>query len=241
MEDQNKFLDILEELKQIAGTQGGTLQKKEIKAYLSDMELTEEQWRAIYQYLRTNQIQIEGEEEISQAEIRERLSDRQEQEIFRFLQGEKQLRDQIIESRISTVKKLAKRYKNRSVLQEELIAEGNLGLMNGISVIEADVQRYLQEDGAVDLESFLGTIEMEIIHAMEQFIDQTTGEQDQEATVLAKMNLLHEAAKYMTEEIGRVPTMEELSEYTKISREEIGQMMGLSEDAKRVASPDIAQ
>ena len=73
---------------------------------------------------------------------------------------------------------------------------------------------------------------------MESYIDETTTEKDWESTVLAKTNLLHEAAKYMTEEMGRVPTIEELSEYTKIAREEIKDIMGLSEDAKRVARPE---
>lgn len=50
--------------------------------------------------------------------------------------------------------------------------------------------------------------------------------------ILAKTNLLNEAAKYMTEEIGRVPTIDELSEYTKISREEINNLRGLSEVPK---------
>ena len=62
-----------------------------------------------------------------------------------------------------------------------------------------------------------------------------SNDKDWEDAVLAKTNLLHEAAKYMTEELGRVPTVQELSDYTKISKEEISNIMGLSEDAKRVA------
>ena len=46
----------------------------------------------------------------------------------------------------------------------------------------------------------------------------------------------HEAAKYLTEENGNIPSKEELSEYTKIPVEEIKRIMGLSEDTKRVAS-----
>ena len=48
-------------------------------------------------------------------------------------------------------------------------------------------------------------------------------------------NLLNEAAKYMTEEMGRVPTKEELSEYTKIPVDEIRGIMGLSKDTQRIA------
>ena len=73
---------------------------------------------------------------------------------------------------------------------------------------------------------------------MEQYIDEQTESKDQEQAMLAKTNLLNEAAKYLTEEIGRVPTIEELSKYTKIDREEIGRLRGLSEDAKRVADSE---
>ena len=51
--------------------------------------------------------------------------------------------------------------------------------------------------------------------------------------MLAKTNLLHEAVKYMTEEMGRMPTLEELSEYTKISGREIKEISGLSKEVKK--------
>ena len=77
---------------------------------------------------------------------------------------------------------------------------------------------------------------MEIVNAMESFIDMETSGKDWENAMLAKANLLHEAAKYLTEENGNIPSKEELSEYTKIPVEEIKRIMGLSEDTKRVAS-----
>ena len=61
-------------------------------------------------------------------------------------------------------------------------------------------------------------------------------DKDWENTVIAKINLLHEAAKYLTEESGSIPTKEELSEYTKIPAREIDSIMNISEDTKRVAS-----
>ncbi|MDO4166175.1 MAG: sigma-70 domain-containing protein [Eubacteriales bacterium] len=266
MEDQNKFLEILEDVKGIAKAQNNRLTQQEIKDYLSDMALSEEQWKAVYQYLGANHIHVEGyayipqetsgEETSSdqdrelgraeknrslyQMELRQLPPDRKEillYEIGQFLRGENQYRDRIIESRLHQVVEIAQRYTKYAVPVEELIAEGNLGLLNGMMLVEADRERFLLEEGSVNIQAFLELLEQEVIRGMEQFIDQETESRDQESTMLAKTNLLHEAAKYMTEEIGRVPTIEELSEYTKISREEIHQIMGLSEDAKRVASP----
>lgn len=284
MEDQSRFLEMLEEIKMIAHSQQGKLTQEEVKQYLSDMELSEEQIRAVFQYLGANDIQIEGylyipsEKEKEEAaarnektaenkknnameeadteaavtdraeqnrriyqqeltELKRSMSDDKEECITRFLQGEDTFRNRIVEKYLELVMERAVKYKNRSVLLEEVIAEGNLGLLTGMEVIAGNRGRYLGEGGRPDMDAFVETLDREITQAMESYIDGMTEEKDWESTVLARTNLLHEAAKYMTEEIGRVPTREELSEYTKISLTEIEQIMGLSEDARRVAEP----
>lgn len=159
-----------------------------------------------------------------------------DEEILGFLRGDKDLRDRIIESRLEYVLKLSGKYGKRGIPKDELVAEGNLGLLEGMRIIEADVERYIKADGTVDVDAFWGTLEIEAKAAMERYIDLETETKDNESAMLAKTNLLHEATKYMAEEIGRIPTVEELSEYTRISVKEILQIMGLSEDAARVAN-----
>lgn len=288
MEDQNKFLELLDDIKGIARAQDSCMTKQELQSYLSGMQLSEEQWEAVYQYLGANGIKVEGyryipepesigsasgeaadrqasrkNKSLSKAKRKGKDADRAAQNRYlyqlelqklpgdrmeiplaqmqRFLQGESDLRDLIIESRLSQVLEIAGRYSKRSVAIEELIAEGNLGLLYGMSQIEAEPEKYLQEDGTVDAALFLGTLEQAVIHAIEQMIDAEMEAKDGENWMLAKMNLLHEAAKFLTEEFGRVPLVKELSEYTRISEEEIRQIMGLSEDAKRIASPSGRQ
>lgn len=283
MEDQNKFLELLEDIKGIAKAQDGCMTKQELQSYFSDMQLSEEQWKAVYQYLGANGIKVEGYHYIPepepvepaqgqaatgqqsqkskrspsgtkkkrkdtdraarnrylyQLELQKLPGDRMEipvAQMQRFLQGESNLRDIIIESRLSQVVEIAGRYRRRSVPVEELIAEGNLGLLYGMSQIEAEPEKYMQENGEVDVPLFLETLEQAVIRAIEQMIDAETEAKDRETSMLAKTNLLHEAAKFLTEELGRVPLIKELSEYTRISEEEIRQIMGLSEDAKRIA------
>lgn len=162
----------------------------------------------------------------------------EEGQILAFLQGDDNLKNTIIEKYLQKVIKIADNYKKRNVPADELIAEGNVGLLIAMRIIEQNRKEYILSDGTPDKKKFFGTLDMEITHAMEVYIDDMTESADWENAVLAKTNLLHEAAKYMTEEIGRVPTIDELSEYTKISGEEIKDIMGLSEDAKRVASRD---
>ena len=287
MEEQSKFLEMLEDMKEIARAQENQLTREEIRDYLGDMELSEEQWQAVYRYLGACRIRVPGYEYVAEdilekenivgsplakgssgkgksekealydgrkmssalagsskiqkryhQDLRNLPSDRQNvplQEIEKYLKGDLQYRDQIIESRLHQVVEIAERYKKYAVPLEELIAEGNLGLLHGMMKVEADRENLVLPDGAADVPAFLKLLEQEVITAIEQLINQETESKGQEAAMLAKTNLLHESAKYLTEENGKVPTVQELSEYARVPAGEIRQIMGLSEDAKRVA------
>lgn len=161
-----------------------------------------------------------------------------EDTILGFLKGDDSVRGVIIENYLQKVVELAGKYQKRNVAMDEIIAEGNVGLMTAMQIIGQNRQEYILKNGSLDYEKFFGTLNLEITHAMEIYIDEMTESKDWESAMLAKTNLLHEAAKYMAEEMGRMPTVEELSEYTKISRDEIKDIMGLSEDAKRVAQAE---
>lgn len=152
----------------------------------------------------------------------------------RFLEGDSQIRNEIMQGYLDYVLEIAGDYKKRNVLLEEVIAEGNMGLLNAMGVLEQGRESFLAENGQPDMERIHSVIEMEIRQAMEMMIDDMTEKKDWEDTILAKINLLHEAAKYLAEEMGRTATQEELSEYTKIPIEEIRDIIDLSKDAKKV-------
>lgn len=166
----------------------------------------------------------------------ERLSGdlgKEEAMLLSFLKGGFSLKNVIIEKYLHKVVEFAQRYKKRNVPLDEVIAEGNLGVMAAMQIIMENHEEYILPGGGVDIAKFFGTLEMETIHAMECYIDGRTDSKDWENTMLAKTNLLHEAVKYMTEEMGRMPTLEELSEYTKISGREIKEISGLSKEVKK--------
>ena len=166
----------------------------------------------------------------------ERLSGdlgKEEAMLLSFLKGDFSLKNVIIEKYLHKVVEFAQRYKKRNVPLDEVIAEGNLGVMAAMQIIMENHEEYILPGEVVDIAKFFGTLEMETIHAMECYIDGMTDSKDWENTMLAKTNLLHEAVKYMTEEMGRMPTLEELSEYTKISEREIKEISGLSKEVKK--------
>ena len=160
--------------------------------------------------------------------------------IQKFMDGDKNARNRFVENRLAQVVKIARNYADRENVKkgitgmDELIAEGNVGLLEAISVIEENKKNFV-DNNVPNFDSIDGAIYMEVTNAIESLLDTVTSDKDWESAVLARTNLLNEAAKYMTEEMGRVPTKEELSEYTKIPVDEIRGIMGLSKDTQRIA------
>lgn len=229
MENQEKFLEMLQEIREIAAAQQNKMTKEEIARYLGVDSLSEEQMQAVYRYLGESGITVEGYQSVSV--VREPL-EQEEDMIVSFLRGEDSVRDSLVEMRLAKVAELAKKYEGHGLPREEIIAEGNMGLMVGMRIVERNREEFLLADGSLDREKFFGTLDMEVVHAMENYIDGENAFKDWENAVLAKANLLHEAMKYLAEEMGRVPDVGELSEYTKMEPEEIRRIMDLSRDGK---------
>lgn len=302
MENQERFMELMEELRQIATTQHNFITKEDIVSYLEDMDINSTQMDAVYNYLSALGVVVEGHHYVSDIstphtggsrtdidDTQVKIGDEKNQKINRikskkkaassknkkteigraernrvlykrdldkvetaegdellglvadFLEGDDKARERFIENRLKLVLKLAEKYRKMDIVSggivpiEEVIAEGNLGLLLGVNVIRSDSDKFIDNYGKPDLDGIDELLRIEIIRSIETFIDGHMSGRDMENAMLARINLLHEAAKYMTEEMGRLPLKEELSEYTKIPVEEIEQIMCLSEDAKRIS------
>lgn len=339
MEEQEKFLEIVDELRGIARSQENRLSKEEIRRYLDGMGLSEQQFMAVYQYLGANRVEVEGyryvppvqegvngdglqqgkeingdgsqQEEtagygLQQWEIdgdssrqggltgdglqqwmakkasagamakkasagamakkastgasakkpsarkergtgtqaeRNRMLYRRElaalknngeaeenQKIQAYLEGDTSLRNEIVEAQLKNVVGQVVKYRKRNVPEEDIIAEGNLALLNEISLLEKGREQFRKGDGSMDVAAFKEALWDGVIRAMEEFVDGMILSKDREETVLARVNLLYEATKYLAEEYGRMPTEEELAEYTRMEPLEIKEIRGLSKD-----------
>ena len=118
------------------------------------------------------------------------------------------------------VVEIAKQYRNKGANMEDLIQEGNMALLMAFESI-TELNTMEQADGY---------LKDSIKEGIEQLIDAEVIDSDWEHTVLAKVNLIHEAAKYLAEELGRAATVQELAEYTKMSEGEIEDARQLSKD-----------
>lgn len=251
MLDKGKFLEMLGEIVEIAKTQDGSLTQEEIQEYFNGMELSKEHLDAIYAYLAENKISVKGflytpkEEAVeAKAEEGEALEDsvylsmyleelegiepeepgETERLYLAMRGGDEVAQARLTEVWLGRVVELARGYQNQGVFLEDLIQEGNIGLLSGIKAL-------LEREEHLDAEEYL---KESVCQAMENLIDEAMGEDDLENAVLARTNLISEAAKALAEDLGRVATIEELSEYTKIPVGEIGDILNLSLDAVKI-------
>ena len=65
---------------------------------------------------------------------------------------------------------------------------------------------------------------------MIELADEQMASKGMENTIVAKTNLIHEATKVLAEEWGRLATLEELADYTKMPEEEISMYVDLALD-----------
>ena len=136
----------------------------------------------------------------------------------RLLSGEESVVHSVIEMHLKRVVTLAGKYKNRGVPLEDLIQEGNLTLTLAVSECL----------GNSEISDVKKEIDRLIRARLIELVDSQTESHGLENTILAKTNLIHEATKILAEEWGRLATVEELAEYTKMSEEEIRTYVELS-------------
>lgn len=259
MLNRSKFMEMLQAITEVAKVQDKRLTKEEIADYFSEMELEETHFQHIYQYLGENGITVPGflykkveAQEIVETEQNEKKAEeekkspvlsmymeelsllesiREQDKTTLFLgvrNGDAEAKNRLFEGYLPVVVELANKYQEKGTLVEDLIQEGNLALFEALEKV-GEISNIADADTFV-IES--------IRQAMVEAVDEEIDENDWEETVLAKTGLISEAAKYLAEDMGRVATVKELAEFTKLSEEEIKDILQLSLDAVKVGKED---
>lgn len=153
-----------------------------------------------------------------------RLKQEQEQQLYRrLLAGDEGAVEEISRQWLSRIITMAREYQNENFYLDDLVQEGNMALLTAL-------HEYLGRQETEELEKKLVEAVMD---AMEAFMGTESGALQQEETILAKVSLLHEAKKLLMDQSGEEPTLEELADYTRLTRQEINDIMDLMEKAQR--------
>lgn len=256
MDDQRLFMELLNDVVNIARTNDNTITTKEITAYFSDIELTEEQLENIYDYLCKSNITVKGyvrkmsadatgKDMTAESSVRLKQYRKYVRELevigelelesicCDILEGiaDEVVKHKLIEKHLVTVINMAAKYANRGVSSDELIEEGNLALVVGVKELHGMLPEHDKMCAADICEDY---IRKKIRTAIIQYIDGFNEEESELYATIAKTGLVSEAVKKLAEEYGRVATIEELSEYTHIPVSEIQDIISISGDTIEV-------
>ncbi|MCI9082529.1 MAG: hypothetical protein HFI70_09545 [Lachnospiraceae bacterium] len=163
----------------------------------------------------------------------------QERNLYqRLLAGDEAVIADLSGQWLKKVIRLAEKYTTAKALLEDLVQEGNMGLLLGLRQLLGKGSEYgmaddgrgvLQENRKKELEQKL---EEFVIEGLKSYRRELEGETDNENTILAKVSLVYEARKVLAEENGTIPTLQELCEYTRIPEKEISDILALHEKAE---------
>lgn len=237
MDNKIIFREMLSEIKQAADAANDVISKEEIREILRNMPLEEEHFELIYEYLREQNIQVtetkEEAQEFVQPENSQSLSlyldelmslkevTEDEQQLMRLaMQGEQDARLRLIESYLPLICEMAGGYEGTEVSSEDLIQEGNLGLLTAMNSIGQ-----LKSPAACRAH-----IVNSINAAMEAVIGSSREIKKMDAGIVSRVNHLNEAVQNLERDLEHKVSAEELSAYLEMPLEEIRDILRMSGD-----------
>lgn len=165
-------------------------------------------------------------------EITELAEEAEEKLYQKLLAGDTSVMDEIATQWLKRVITLAEEYQGRGSLLDDLVQEGNIGLLMELNALAGSrgTGNAIQQRSA---ESIQQRLKEAVKNAMEQYLGEESGEDQQNETILGKVSLVHQAREFLTKEKGEVPSLHELSEYTRIPAEEISDILSLIKENRR--------
>lgn len=134
---------------------------------------------------------------------------------------DKKIIDTLVEANLNNVIMLSEKYINKGLPLGDLIQEGNIGLIEGISTYNDEI----------DLTKFHNHLTSCIINALENAVFQQSISNRVNTHVTDRANELDRASVELSKKLDRTPTLEELSKYLSLPSDEIEQIMKMSLNA----------
>lgn len=230
-----QFAQILDEIKYTARMAGGYIEESQIREAFGENELTSEQLLLIEGFLKESNIGIgqplPDTEVLSSSEIdileeyrnelslMEPIGDGQKRAlIMAAMNNDREAQKNLAGYYLPKVLEISKLYSGQGALLEDLIGEGNLAVMEGVSMLGA-----MESPDEAD-----GMIAKLIMDSMEELISESFKTNEADEKIAAKVNKVSEEVHKLALEIGRAVTVEELVENTSLSKKAVMEAIELS-------------
>ena len=241
--EQQEFQKRLEELGRLAAEKENRIRAEEVREFLKDMELTEEQMQLVFGYLGSRLVTVEGyvpqdeeepEEETPSTPEEEAFLERYEKEMeyLTFLEEEELLalcreaeeegdggaKARLTEQLLPEVLRTARGFTGRGLPLGDLVQEGNIGLMLAMETFDlrpADMTP-------------LDYLRQEIRTSISQALEEQQTERQAGDLLAERLNHLRDGIKELSEDLGRKISVEELSMFMDMPVEEIEDLLKLA-------------
>lgn len=235
MDKEILFAQTLEKVKQSAKEQGNCISEEQLRAAFKELELKEEQFGLIVEYLEKHKIGIGEpvaledyltEEEVSyldnyleELKLLETVSEGEKEAItLSAMAGDVQAQARLIEIYLPQVVEIAKLYSGQGVYLEDLIGEGNVAVAAGVTMLGC-LEHVREAQG------MLGRLVMD---AMENYITDNLEDDRAKKAVADKVNRVAELSRELAESLQKKVSVEELAEETELSKETILEAVRMS-------------
>ena len=240
--EQQEFQKRLEELGRLAQEKENRLRTEEVREFLKDMELTEEQFQLVFAYLASRLVTVEGyvpakeereekdpkltpEEQEFLDQYRKELEyivSLEEEELLELCraaeEGDGGAKARLTEQLLPEVIQAARGLAGQGLPLGDLVQEGNIGLMLAMETLG------LREEGQTPLDYLKQEIRTAVLQALEE--QQT---ERQAGSLLAeRLNHLRDGIKKLSDELERKVSLEELSMFMDMPVEEIEDLLKLA-------------
>lgn len=135
-------------------------------------------------------------------------------------------KNRFIEGNLRFVVEIANEYRNQGSTLEDIIQEGNIGLLNSVDHL-SDI---------TDVGNWKQFVSNYVRDAIDAAIKEQKDSSNFEDSMIKKIKFLNDAANELAEELGRKADIHELGAYTKLSEKEIGKILNMSADAVSLGS-----
>ncbi len=150
-----------------------------------------------------------------------KLKDEEEMELFdRVLKGDSLAKSRLTENYLSLVYDISRTFAYGSLSQEDLIQEGNIGLILALEELE-------KREKLEDYREFLYT---SIAKSMEDAVNEQQDVKEMDERIAERVNHLDEAVKNLERDLEHKVSVEELSAYLDMPAEEIEDIMRMAGD-----------
>ncbi len=151
-------------------------------------------------------------------EIRESTPEEESILMEKIAKGDAFAKNRYVEGNLHYVVKIAEDYKNQGVTLEDLIQEGNMGLISSLEAVSALTGRDQGKETVTDF----------IRRFMEAAIAEQKESSSFEDNVIKKINYIRDAANELAEDLGREANIHELAGYVKMPEDEISDILHMA-------------